>query len=212
MVLDPWASSGPSSPWSSPWASPGDTWAPTWPAVFDGRVHFLGLVERPVYRLLGTEPRARADLEALRRLADHLLGRHDGLHLRDPADPGIAPAQPPAPRRRASGAVSFNTAASFVTNTNWQNYGGETTMSYFSQIGALTFQQFISPAVGIAVAIAMVRGFSRRNSADHRELLGRHHPLHALHPGCPSPSSPASSSSARVRCRPWPARSASTTR
>ena len=61
-------------------------------------------------------------------------------------------------------ALSFNTAVSFVTNTNWQNYGGETTMSYFSQIGALTVQQFVSPAVGIAVAIAMVRGFSRRNS------------------------------------------------
>ena len=62
-------------------------------------------------------------------------------------------------------ALSFNTAVSFLTNTNWQNYGGETTMSYFSQIGALTVQQFVSPAVGIAVAIAMVRGFSRRNSA-----------------------------------------------
>jgi K+-transporting ATPase ATPase A chain len=61
-------------------------------------------------------------------------------------------------------ALSFNTAASFVTNTNWQNYGGETTMSYFSQIGALTFEQILSPAIGIAVAIAMVRGFSRRNS------------------------------------------------
>ena len=54
--------------------------------------------------------------------------------------------------------------SSFVTNTNWQNYGGETTMSYFSQIGALTVQQFVTPAVGIAVAIALVRGFSRRNS------------------------------------------------
>ena len=51
-----------------------------------------------------------------------------------------------------------------MTNTNWQNYGGETTMSYFSQIGALTVQQFVSPAVGIAVAIAMVRGFARRKS------------------------------------------------
>ena len=51
-----------------------------------------------------------------------------------------------------------------MTNTNWQNYGGETTMSYFSQIGVLTVQQFVSAAVGIAVAIAMVRGFSRRNS------------------------------------------------
>ena len=74
-------------------------------------------------------------------------------------------------------ALSFNTAASFVTNTNWQNYGGETTMSYFSQIGALTVQQFITPAVGIAVAIAMVRGFSRKQLHHGRELLGRHHPL-----------------------------------
>ncbi len=61
-------------------------------------------------------------------------------------------------------ALSFNTATSFVTNTNWQNYGGETAMSYFSQIGVLTVQQFVSAAVGIAVAIAVVRGFSRRNS------------------------------------------------
>ncbi len=61
-------------------------------------------------------------------------------------------------------ALSFNTIVSFMTNTNWQNYGGETTMSYFSQIGVLTVQQFVSAAVGIAVAIALVRGFSRRNS------------------------------------------------
>ena len=61
-------------------------------------------------------------------------------------------------------ALSFNTATSFLTNTNWQNYGGETTMSYFSQIGALTVQQFVSAAVGIAVAIAVARGFARRNS------------------------------------------------
>ena len=63
-----------------------------------------------------------------------------------------------------SPALSFNTAASFMTNTNWQNYGGETTMSYFSQIGALTLEQMLSPVIGIAVAIALVRGFSRRNS------------------------------------------------
>ena len=61
-------------------------------------------------------------------------------------------------------ALSFNTIVSFMTNTNWQNYGGETTMSYFSQIGVLTVQQFVSAAVGIAVAIAVTRGFSRRNS------------------------------------------------
>ncbi|HUC05710.1 MAG TPA: potassium-transporting ATPase subunit KdpA, partial [Acidimicrobiales bacterium] len=61
-------------------------------------------------------------------------------------------------------ALSFNTSVSFLTNTNWQNYGGETTMSYFSQIGVLTVQQFVSAAVGIAAAIALTRGFSRRNS------------------------------------------------
>ena len=61
-------------------------------------------------------------------------------------------------------ALSFNTIVSFTTNTNWQNYGGETAMSYFSQIGVLTVQQFVSAAVGIAVAIALVRGFSRQNS------------------------------------------------
>jgi K+-transporting ATPase ATPase A chain len=60
--------------------------------------------------------------------------------------------------------LSFNTAVSFLTNTNWQNYGGETAMSYFSQIGVLQVQQFVSAAVGIAAAIALTRGFSRRNS------------------------------------------------
>ncbi len=57
--------------------------------------------------------------------------------------------------------VSFNTAASFTTNTNWQAYGGETTMSYLSQMLALTFQNFVSAAVGMAVLIAMIRGFAR---------------------------------------------------
>ena len=57
--------------------------------------------------------------------------------------------------------LSFNTAASFMTNTNWQSYGGETTMSYLTQMLALTFQNFVSAAVGIAVLIAMIRGFTR---------------------------------------------------
>jgi K+-transporting ATPase ATPase A chain len=61
-------------------------------------------------------------------------------------------------------ALSWNTAVSFITNTNWQNYAGETTMSYFTQMAALTVQQFVSAAVGIAVAVALIRGFSRRNS------------------------------------------------
>jgi len=61
-------------------------------------------------------------------------------------------------------ALSWNTAVSFVTNTNWQNYAGESTMSYLTQMTALTVQQFVSAAVGIAVAIALIRGFARKGS------------------------------------------------
>ena len=60
--------------------------------------------------------------------------------------------------------LSFNTAASFTTNTNWQNYPGESTMSYFSQMVALTFHNFISAACGIAVSAALVRGIARQRS------------------------------------------------
>jgi potassium-transporting ATPase potassium-binding subunit len=60
---------------------------------------------------------------------------------------------------------SFNTAVSFVTNTNWQGYSGETTMSYLTQMGALTVQNFLSAATGLAVAIALIRGFARRGAA-----------------------------------------------
>ncbi|MCC6744700.1 MAG: potassium-transporting ATPase subunit KdpA [Acidobacteria bacterium] len=60
--------------------------------------------------------------------------------------------------------LAFNTAASFVTNTNWQSYAGESTMSYFSQMVALTVQNFVSGAVGIALAIAFVRGIARKES------------------------------------------------
>src|SRR5258708_4306461 len=58
--------------------------------------------------------------------------------------------------------LAFNTAASFVTNTNWQAYSGESTLSYFVQMAALTVQNFASAAAGIAIAIALVRGFARQ--------------------------------------------------
>src|SRR5882724_2013479 len=64
--------------------------------------------------------------------------------------------------------LAFNTAVSFTTNTNWQSYGGESTMSYFSQMVALTFHNFSSAAVGIALAAALVRGISRHST----RLLG----------------------------------------
>jgi K+-transporting ATPase ATPase A chain len=61
--------------------------------------------------------------------------------------------------------LAFNTAVSFVTNTNWQAYGGETTMSHFSQMAGLTVQNFLSAATGIAIALAVTRAFSRSSSA-----------------------------------------------
>ena len=73
---------------------------------------------------------------------------------------------------QAMGAVApdlaFNTAASFTTNTNWQAYGGESTMSYFTQMAGLAFHNFVSAAAGIAIAIAVIRGFVRRVCQDYR--------------------------------------------
>ena len=60
--------------------------------------------------------------------------------------------------------LSFNTASSFITNTNWQYYGGETTLSFFSQMGGLAVQNFVSAAVGIVVAIALIRGIAARHT------------------------------------------------
>ncbi len=94
--------------------------------------------------------------------------------------------------------LSFNTASSFVTNTNWQYYGGETTLSYFVQMAGLTVQNFVSAAVGIAVA--------RRGDPRLRRALGRgaRQLLVATWSGststscCRSPSSPRWSSSPRA--------------
>src|SRR5579864_2759876 len=61
-------------------------------------------------------------------------------------------------------ALAFNTAASFTTNTNWQNYGGESTMSYFTQMAGLAYHNFASAAVGIALAIVVIRGIARKES------------------------------------------------
>src|ERR1700722_20099863 len=132
-------------------------------AVFDGRVHFLGFIERPIYRMLGTSPEQE---QTWKRYAGALVIFSAVSIAFTYVILRIQHSLPLNPQHQGNvgSALSFNTASSFVTNTNWQNYGGESTMSYFSQIGALTVQQFVSPAVGIAAAIAMVRGFSRRNS------------------------------------------------
>ena len=67
----------------------------------------------------------------------------------------------PAEQSAVAPDLSFNTAISFVTNTNWQNYGGESTLSYLTQMVGLTHQNFLSAATGIALAVALIRGFSR---------------------------------------------------
>jgi potassium-transporting ATPase potassium-binding subunit len=71
----------------------------------------------------------------------------------------------PDQMKGVSSPLSLNTAASFITNTNWQFYGGEATMSYLSQMAGLAVQNFVSAAVGMAVLAAVIRGFARRNSA-----------------------------------------------
>jgi len=75
---------------------------------------------------------------------------------------GILPFNPQKMAGVPAGPLAFNTAASFTTNTNWQNYSGETTMSYFTQMAGLAYHNFVSAAVGIALAIAFIRGIARR--------------------------------------------------
>src|SRR4029077_19175247 len=67
----------------------------------------------------------------------------------------------PAEQSAVAENLSFNTAMSFITNTNWQNYGGESTMSYLVQMLGLTHQNYLSAATGIVLAVALIRGFAR---------------------------------------------------
>ena len=119
--------------------------------------------ERFVYRLIGVDPRSEQTWQAYTRgvLAFSLMGvlfvyALQRLQALLPASLGL-PAVPEG--------LAFNTAASFVTNTNWQSYSPEATMGYLVQLAGLTVQNFVSAAVGIAVAIALVRGFARRGQS-----------------------------------------------
>ena len=120
-------------------------------------------VERALYRLGGVDPEREQPWQvyALSLLAFSLVSVlglfllqrvQGGLPLNPTHVGGVAPA------------LAFNTAVSFVTNTNWQNYAGESTMSHLTQMAGLTVQNFVSAAVGIAVAITLVRGITRRRS------------------------------------------------
>ena len=121
----------------------------------------LAPVERAVYGLCGIDPEreqhwTRYALAALALNAVGWLLLYAILRLQHflPWNPERLPPMPPP--------LAFNAAVSFVTNTDWQAYGGETTLSYFSQMAGLTVENFVSAATGIAVGIAVIRGFVGR--------------------------------------------------
>ena len=130
--------------------------------VYDGSFTWLGPVERGLYRLGGVDPAedqhwTRYAAAMLLFSGVSMLFTYAGLRLQHLLP--LNPQQLPAVVERQA----FETAASFTTNTNWQSYSGETTMSYFSQMTQLAFHNFLSAAVGVAVAIALVRGIVRRS-------------------------------------------------
>lgn len=137
-------------------------------SIFDGqltrRLIWLDKFEYGFCRLIGTNP--EEDMPWQRYAAAIMLFNILGVVVVY----GLQRFQSELPLNPQSlGDVSsdsaFNTAISFVTNTNWQGYGGESTMSYLTQMLALTVQNFASGATGIAVVIALIRGFTRKNAA-----------------------------------------------
>ncbi len=136
--------------------------------VYSGRRNFLtpvfGPLERLTYRVLRVDPNEEQDWKAYAKslvlfsvfswVALYLILRTQGI-------------QPFNPEGFHSGPwdVSFNTASSFVSNTNWQYYGGEVTLSYFSQMVGLTVQNFVTPAAGICVLLAFIRGIVGRTGS-----------------------------------------------
>ena len=130
-------------------------------------------VERLIYRLYRRRSRSRSRTGSNIPLPCRCsaLLRH-GIHVwcASAADaPAVASvrdrhAEPAAQQDADDRDLAFNTAASFTTNTNWQNYGGENAMSYFSQMVALASHNFWSAATGIAIAAALVRGIARDKS------------------------------------------------
>jgi potassium-transporting ATPase potassium-binding subunit len=139
--------------------------------VYEGERTFLspvlGGLERLVYRISGVDPAQEQDwkkytvalllFNAVGFLFVYLLQRLQGVLPLNPQD--LAAVSPD---------LAFNTAVSFATNTNWQSYGGDTTMSYLTQMLGLGVQNFLSAASGMAVLMALIRGFARRESG----LLG----------------------------------------
>jgi len=131
--------------------------------VLQGRFGLGRRIEAPLYRLAGVDPEQEQGgldyavgllvFNGLGVLAVYALQRLQGVLPLNPQGMGGVAAD-----------SAFNTAISFVTNTNWQGYGGESTMSYLTQMLALTVQNFLSAATGIVVVVALVRGFARHSS------------------------------------------------
>ncbi|MGX9978372.1 potassium-transporting ATPase subunit KdpA [Methylobacterium fujisawaense] len=123
----------------------------------------LGPVERGLYRVSGIDARQEQHWLAYTGavILFHVLGfavLYAILRLQ-----AVLPLNP-ADQTAVAPDLAFNTSTSFITNTNWQSYGGETTLSYLSQMLGLTHQNFLSAATGIAVAVALIRGFARASS------------------------------------------------
>jgi K+-transporting ATPase ATPase A chain len=123
----------------------------------------LGPVERLVYRLCDVDPRREV---GWKRYALSVLAFNAAGFVFLYAIQRVQYFLPLNPEHWAAVKThtAFNAAVSFVTNTNWQSYGGETTMSYLTQMLGMTVQNFVSAATGMAVLVAMIRGFARRNS------------------------------------------------
>jgi K+-transporting ATPase ATPase A chain len=144
--------------------------------VFEGQRTFLHPVLRPVERLIYRLSGIKEDVEqrwtqyagaliafsVAKFAVTYLIQRVQGWLPLNPQ--GFSTAHAPMGATAVTPDLAFNTAVSFLTNTNWQAYGGESTMSYFTQMVALAVNNFTSAAVGIAIAIAVIRGFSRQQA------------------------------------------------
>jgi K+-transporting ATPase ATPase A chain len=135
--------------------------------VFNGERTFLSPVLRPVetvlYNVAGVDERheQHALTYTIAMLVFHVGGfliLYALMRLQ-----AVLPFNP-AEQLPVAEDLSFNTAISFITNTNWQNYGGESTMSYLVQMLGLTHQNFLSAATGIVLALALIRGFARHSA------------------------------------------------
>jgi potassium-transporting ATPase potassium-binding subunit len=134
--------------------------------VFNGEHTFLSIILRPVehaiYKIAGVDERREQNwlMYTIGMLLFH-VGGFLILYALMRLQAGLP--FNPAEQSAVAEDLSFNTAASFVTNTNWQNYGGESTMSYLVQMLGLTHQNYLSGATGIVLAVALIRGFARHS-------------------------------------------------